>query len=70
MWTKACGQVTAASLAIWPRSPPHGPRGGGAAVAVLDTYLHTLLKKNFFKFVGNVTQFTEFQKTTCTPSST
>jgi hypothetical protein len=24
-----------------------GPRGGGAAVAVLDTYLPTLLKKNF-----------------------
>jgi hypothetical protein len=46
VWTKACGQVTAASLAIWPR-PPLGPRGGGAAVAVLDTYLPTLLKKIF-----------------------
>jgi hypothetical protein len=50
VWTKACGQVTAASLAIWPR-PPLGPRGGGAAVAVLDTYLHTLLKKNFLSLL-------------------
>ncbi len=65
LWTGDCRQP--GDLAA---IPPHGPRGGGAAVAVLDTYLHTLLKKNFFKFVGNVTQFTEFQKTTCTPSST
>jgi hypothetical protein len=43
--------VTAASLAIWPR-PPHGPRGGGAAVAVLDTHLPTLHpKKNFLSLL-------------------
>ena len=65
LWTGDCHQP--GDLAA---TPPLGPRGGGAAVAVLDTYLPTLLKKKFFKFVGNVTQFTEFPKITCTPSST
>ena len=46
LWTGDCRQP--GDLAA---TPPMGPRGGGAAVAVLDTYLPTLLKKKFFNFV-------------------
>jgi hypothetical protein len=46
LWTGDCRQP--GDLAA---TPPLGPRGGGAAVAVLDTHLPTLLKKKFFNFV-------------------
>jgi hypothetical protein len=53
LWTDGLDQP--ADLAA---TPPWAS-AAGAAAAVLDTHLHTLHQKKFFKFVQNVTQATK-----------
>jgi hypothetical protein len=64
LWTDGLGQP--ADLAA---TPPWAA-AAGAAAAVLNTYIPNIPEKKFFKCVGNVTYFTEFQKSTCTSSPT